>query len=98
MGSFGIRGAGAQRRAALRGGGGADDADRGFYTISRDKRHRFGGAHGLGGTAAVVLAPQKICGEKIRKSHGGGAFFVGQVLTRRGKGVKIKVKYGKIKD
>ena len=87
MGSFGIRGAGAQRRAALRGGGGADDADRGFYTISCDKRHRFGGAHGLGGTAAVVLAPQKICGEKIKKSrHEACSFFCWAGVDKEGEG------------
>lgn len=47
----------------------------------------------------MVFAPQKICGEKIRKSkYEACSFFVGQVLTRSGKGVKIKVKYGKIKE
>ena len=83
MGSVGIRGAWAQCRAALRGGGGANGADRGFCAVSCDKRHCLGSYHGLGGAAALVLAAKKIQDRKIKVSRWWG-FFVGQAVDKAG--------------
>lgn len=77
MGGLGIRGAWAQRGAALRGGGAFGDGRGGIAcAVPCDKRGGNGLTDGCGCAEAVVLAFEKICSEKIKKSRHGACSFL----------------------